>query len=238
MLDGLKVLFLPRVLVTDPATEAALIRFVERGGTLVCESECGAFDSAGFYRYPEERFLARFGVVETGRRNLEAEAMDFQYNGRSYRLGVEQWMTPPEKEPEGQLCRTVSYGAGRVVYLGSYPGNACGRSWNPEFEALLRDIVTDSGVVPPVVVREPLPGKERFVYLKSGRSQGKSLLFVFFPPDVQEAEIAVGSELFPGNRARELFSGSETELAAGGDGRTMRLKPGRFQLAVYTDALV
>lgn len=66
------------------------------------------------------------------------------------------------------------------------------------------------------MVREPLPGKERFVYLKSGRSQGKSLLFVFFPPDVQEAEIAVGPELFPGNRARELFSGSETELAAGG----------------------
>lgn len=237
-IDGLKVLFLPRVLVTDPVTETALIRFVERGGTLVCESECGAFDSAGFYRYPEERFLAPFGIVETGRRNLEAEAVDFQYNGRSYRLGVEQWMTPPEKEPEGQLCRTVSYGAGRVVYLGSYPGNACGRNWNPEFEALLRDIVTDSGVVPPVVVREPLPGKERFVYLKSGRSQGKSLLFVFFPPDVQEAEIAVGPELFPGNRARELFSGSETELAAGGDGRTMRLKSGRFQLAVYTDALV
>ena len=57
-LAGLKVLFMPRAVVVEDATADRLIRFVEDGGTLVCELECGALDAQGLYRYPGERFIA------------------------------------------------------------------------------------------------------------------------------------------------------------------------------------
>ncbi len=233
-LDKLKVLFLPRVIVTDPATEEALSAFVERGGTLVVESECGAFSSAGFYRYPEERFLSKMGVTEIGRRSLAADEAVFRYGGRDYPLGVAQWRTPVEAD---EFCVEKRFGKGRVIHLASYPGNAYLAKWNPAFEELLAAIVRDSDVKLPVEVLSPACGETEFLYLKSGKSGGKSVLFVFFPPGCSSAEIALGAALFPGNRATELFSGKEFTIATAGDGRRiLKLKPGRFQIAVCTDA--
>lgn len=234
VLDQLKVLFLPRVIVTDPATEQALIAFVERGGTLVVESECGAFSSAGFYRYPEERFLSRMGVTEIGRRSLEADEAAFRYGGNDYQLGVTQWRTPVEADA---FCVERRFGKGRIIHLASYPGNAYLAKWNPAFEALLAAIVRDSGVSLPVEVLSPECGDKEFLYLKSGKSKGRSLLFVFFPAEVESAEAVLGPELFPDGTATELFSGEEFRVSVAADGRrVLKLKPGRFRISVCTDA--
>ncbi|TVQ19254.1 MAG: beta-galactosidase, partial [Spirochaetaceae bacterium] len=72
-LDALSVLFMPRAIVVEPHQADAIDRFVERGGTLVTESETGAFGANGLYRYQDERFLARYGIVEQGRRPLPAD---------------------------------------------------------------------------------------------------------------------------------------------------------------------
>ena len=232
-LDKLKVLFRPRVIVMDSATEEALSAFVERGGTLVVESECGAFSSAGFYRYPEERFLSKMGVTEIGRRSLESPVGGFRCGGREYRLGVSQWRTPVEGN---EFCVERRFGRGSVIHLASYPGNAYLEEWNPQFEELLAAIVRDAGVKLPVEVLSPECGEKEFLYLKSGKSGGQSVLFIFFPPGCSSAEIALGAALFPGNRATELFSGKEFTIATAGDGRRiLKLKPGRFQIAVCTD---
>ncbi|EIP99579.1 beta-galactosidase [Opitutaceae bacterium TAV1] len=247
MLDSLKVLFLPRVIVTDPATEEALIRFVERGGTLVAESECGAFDSTGFYRCPDERFLARFGIAETGRRDFGSDGASgdvyrkFVYNGNDYRVGVSQWLTPirgggeDKKRGEAEtLCTMKHFGKGAVIHLGSYLGNACRDKWNPGFEALLRAIVLDAGVICPVETAPP--DETDFLYLKSGTSNGRTLIFVFFPKNTNSAQITLAPDMFAGDRARELFGGETVPIIAGDDGRRrMTVSPARFHLAIYTD---
>ncbi|MBO7742197.1 MAG: beta-galactosidase trimerization domain-containing protein, partial [Victivallales bacterium] len=51
-LEEVKVLFLPRSIVIDDQLAEKLLAFAEQGGTLVAESECGAFDRHGFYRIP------------------------------------------------------------------------------------------------------------------------------------------------------------------------------------------
>ncbi|MBS1370344.1 MAG: beta-galactosidase [Lentisphaeria bacterium] len=232
-LDGLKVLFMPRVIVTDPAAEKALAEFVERGGTLVVESECGAFSSAGFYRGPEERFLTGMGVTEIGRRSLDGGEGVFRYNGREFRLGVEQWRTPAGGD---EFCAERKFGKGRVIHFASYPGNAYLKQWNPEFEELLAAIVRDAGVVLPVEVLSPACGEKDFLYLKSGKSGGRSLLIVFFPSECARAEVTLADGLFPENRATELFSGRTAVVSAAENGRRrMMLEPGRFQIAVYAD---
>ena len=234
-LDQLKVLILPRSLVLDAPQEEAIRRFVERGGPLIAESETGAFDRFGFYRYPEERFLTQFGIVEIGRRELTGDTGTFRFNHRNYQLGLEQWATPPEGAAPEEFGVTRSYGKGKIVYLGSYPGSAYRHKWNQEFESLLQAIVLDAGVELPVIVQEPKPQQDSFVYLKSGKSNGKTLLFVFFPPDGKTAEITVADHLFPQGVAKELFSNTTVKLTATPGRRTMQLTPGRYQLAVYTD---
>ncbi len=231
-LDNLKVLFMPRVIVTDPATEKALTAFVERGGTLVVESECGAFDSRGFYRYPNERFLAKLGVTEIGRRSAGETKGAFHYNNRNYQLEIEQWRTPVDGDA---LCTVKPFGKGKVIHLASYLGNPYRKCWNPEFEEMLSAIVHDAGVTLPVEVKSPHCAENDFLYLKSGKSGEKSLLVVFFPPECNHAEITIAPDLFPANHATELFTGKTMEIAANQGRRTMTLTPGRFQLAVYTD---
>ncbi|WP_052362286.1 beta-galactosidase [Geminisphaera colitermitum] len=242
-LDSLKVLFCPRLLVTDAATEDALLRFVERGGTLVVESECGAFNSAGFYRAPEERFLARAGVEEIGRRPLPSPPAStagagtvFHYNGKTHDAGASQWLTPL-KNAGGGLCSVREHGKGRVIHFATYPGNAWRERWNAGFENLLTAIVAGAGVVPPARVRSPAPDEKNFVYLKSGRAgNGDDILFVFFPENTDSAEIALAPDLFPGNRVREIFSGATAVVDTASGIRRLVATPARFNLALYTDA--
>lgn len=236
----LKVLFMPRIIVTDTATENALLRFVERGGTLVVESECGAFNSAGFYRYPEKRFLARAGIEEAGRRLLATNPDPvFHYNGKDHRPGVAQWLTPLKTQTsatETNLCTVKQHGAGRIIHLASYPGNAWREKWNPDFENLIMAIISDAGITPPAIAETPAADEKNFVYLKSGKTKNGTLLFVFFPENAKNARIALSPEIFPGNKVREIFSGAQVAVDTGGGRRQLAATAADFNLAIYTDA--
>ncbi len=121
-LRGLKVLFMPRGLVVDDPASDALAAFVDAGGTLVVESEAGAFGANGVYRYPHERFLAtRFGITEVGRRPLPADVVPIAVGGETRFLPATQWATPYEN---GSLSQEIAYGKGRVIALGLYCAEA------------------------------------------------------------------------------------------------------------------
>lgn len=130
-LKGLRVLFMPRTAVVDTATEAALETWVRGGGTLVCESECGAFDSRGLYRYPAERFTARLtGMVEAGRRQLTTDHMDVDCGAQPLRLRIAQWTTPRvgagadvlARSDEGALVSVSKVGEGQIVLVNTFVG--------------------------------------------------------------------------------------------------------------------
>lgn len=252
VLDGLSVLFLPHVIVTTPAVEQALENFVRRGGTLVCESECGAFDAAGIYRYPEDRFTVRLaGIHEIGRRNLLENHFLLQngpFEGRPLRLGMTQWMTPwktgvgrawsefvPGVE-EGSLVIEAPVGMGRLVLIGTYLGEPYFKQWNGDFERFVERICRISGWQPEIQIQSPEANRDTFVYIKYGSTKDQRIVFVFFPLGCDQASIRFREGYFRGNEARELLTNRTLTLAAGADGQTLTLSPGRLRIAIIAGA--
>ena len=122
-LNGLKLVFLPRAIVLDRRQEEALEQFVRAGGTLVVESEFGAYDSAGLYREPHDRWLYRAsGIADRGRRTLERDHIELDGDALRSRAGTlqlpaTQWLTPLEADG---CWQSAVLDAGRIVVLGSY----------------------------------------------------------------------------------------------------------------------
>ena len=231
-LEGLNILFLPRALVTDKKTEQALEAWVRTGGMLVAESECGAFDSAGVYRYPVDRFTSRLaGTAEVGRRKLDGDTVQVEMDGRPFVLPAAQWMTPWRKgagrplaeTPEGALLLEAGVGRGRLVVCGTYLGEAYLDRWTADFEAFIEALVRRAGCTPDVEVLAPEPDEKAFLYVKTGASDGKTMAFVFFPEGWDEARVRFAPGLFASGEATDLVSGARVKLAASGAGREATL---------------
>lgn len=210
-IDRFKLIIVPRVVSLTDEAEEQLVKFVRNGGTILVESECGAFNSDGFYRYPEKRFLNKLGIREAGRRPL-LSPVEFTIDGRKISLECDQWLTPfadSENAPvevyakykDLALGARYSCGKGNVIALGSYFGNSYLETENPDFEAMMDKFAAEAGVER---VFEMLTDK--FIYVKSGTSDGKQMLFCFFPDSESVCRIRL---------ARPEFNGSFTDLLSG-----------------------
>ncbi|MBN1640878.1 MAG: beta-galactosidase [Anaerolineae bacterium] len=222
-LDGLDVLFMPRVLVIDEPQAEALSAFVRRGGVLVAESECGAYGSNGLYRYPEDRFLAQLtGIREIGRRTLDQSSVRFVLGRRAYDLPVAQWLTPLHAGrdtvlatgADGPLAVEHLVDRGRVLLCGTYMGDAyhVGQAGDPayaphsaDFEAFLQQIVRGAGVRPAVEVLSTTPAGSGMIHATMGRSEERRMAFVFFDEACESARLRFPSGAFYG-KARDLIS--------------------------------
>ena len=151
--------------------------------------------------------------------------------GFSYRLQADQWLTPPAGAAPGEIFAVREFGRGRIVYCGTYLGNAYRRAPYADFERMIRDLVRQAGAAPAIEVISPAPEPENFLYLKYGESEGKSLLFVFFPPKTPTAELRIGGEYFRSGHAVELFTGREYEIRKG----KLVVEPGQFRIAVLAE---
>jgi beta-galactosidase len=242
-LDGLKILFLPRTLVMSPAVEEALGAFVQGGGTLVCESECGAFSPQGFYRYPPDRFTARLcGLSEVGRRALTSDTIRVVANEQTVTLGVKQWVTPWERSDgqknwaehvDGALISEVSVGEGKLILCGCYLGDAYREKESPAFEKFVQACVLSSGWRQKIKVN--LHGApESFFYIKSGTSEGRRLIFVFFPPDAEKLTLQFEQGFLPGRELMDLISGTAWTATENEQGDELDLicPPWRFAVLV------
>jgi len=196
-LEGLKILFLPCITAVSPALEAALEKFVRSGGTLVCESECGAFTPEGFYRYPEDRFTARLAArAEVGRRALAGDTVTVTLGGARLELDVTQWLTPWGSGPgqslasgkDGDLVVDVPVGKGRLILCGTYFGEEYFRrqhSGKPEertrcadFERFVELLSRASGWVPELEILEPLPAPAHHPEGSPDRALDDAFLYV------------------------------------------------------------
>jgi beta-galactosidase len=223
-LDALQLLFLPRTLVFMPTVEAALTRFLEQGGTVVCESECGAFNPQGFYRYPADRLLARLtGVQEVGRRLLTEPALSAELDGQPLEMGLAQWLTPLETSrgsvhathPEGSLLSSLPVGNGTVIYCGGYPGEAYRAKPNTGFERFVAWAVRSAGVQSEIEVLSPQPDPASFLYVKHGMSRNRRIVFVFFQKDHLVAHLRFRKGFFASDSVRDLITGAVHRLAPG-----------------------
>jgi beta-galactosidase len=244
VLDGLKILFLPRTLVTDEPLERALEAFVRRGGTLVTESECGAFGANGLYRYPADRFTARLaGIREVGRRTLPGDMIHAVVDGRSLALGAAQWLTPWTKgkgralaeTPDGPAIVEVPVGKGKLVLCGAYLGEAYRDRWTDDFETFVGGLVRGAGWKPDIEVIAPRPDRDGFVYTKSGRSGGKRVVFVFMPAGCDEAGLEFRPGFFARDKVRDIISGHKVTFTSDSAGMRCTLPAGPRRLAVLVE---
>jgi len=207
----------------------ALECFLKRGGTVVCESESGAFNPQGFYRYPPDRFLARLtGVKEIGRRQLTRPTLTADLDGKTCELGLAQWVTPLEKghgtlhagHPDGSLLSCLPVGKGQVVYCGGYLGEAYRAKANAGFEDFVAWVVRKAGVQADIEVLLPRPEPASFLYVKHGLSQGRRVVFVFFQEQHRAAHLRFRKGFFKNPILRDLISDSEYRLIPGSGGAT------------------
>ncbi len=212
-LSDLKILFMPRTIVTDASTEAALMDFVAKGGTLVCESECGAFSPQGLYRYPDERFIPKLcGYREVGRRNIEGDFVDVTYDGRTYKLGVNQWLTPWRKDGEASFLAEAPVGKGKVVLCGSYLGDSYLKKPSMDFEEFVNHLTRRAGWEPQIEVLSPPPAIDAFVYIKYGVSNGKKMVFVFFPEQYDKVRLRFARGFFQSSRLKDLITSRQIDV--------------------------
>ncbi|MDD5697638.1 MAG: beta-galactosidase [Victivallaceae bacterium] len=240
-LSRFRILFFPRSIVLDKDQEKKIEEYLKNGGILFCESEFGAFDCRGFYRYPEERFTARIcGARELGRRNLNHETLPVKFAGGEYELELEQWLTPlagkggqvlAETE-SGPLIAEYECGKGKVIYCGTYLGNRYYKNRKPDFEDFVEQLVKASRVSQKIKIISPSPAKDSFLYLKTGKYRGGNIAFVFFPETSQEAVLSFSKTIFPGEKVIDLLSGNEFTIAASGDKRLCTVKASYFNIAI------
>jgi beta-galactosidase len=244
VLQKLKVLFMPRTIVTSESTEEALTEFVEKGGTLVCESECGAFNSEGLYRYPEDRFIAHLtGVSELGRRRLESDCIPVMINGEKLCLKVAQWLTPLQKSKgiilaenkDGALISEVSVGRGKVVLCGSYLGDSYLNSWTADFEKFIKFVTRRAGWKPWVEVSSPKPDKDLFVYIKWGESAGKKMVFVFFSSKQDSVHLKFKRDFFASKRVIDIISRREIPIQTTETGQECSFNASEWRFSVLVE---
>lgn len=229
VLEHLRVLFLPRTLVFSPAVEKALTRFLEKGGTVMCESESGAFNPQGLYSYPVDRLLARLaGVREVGRRQLESTTLTADLDGLPCEMRLAQWITPLEAgggtvhagHRDGALLLSCPVGNGQVVYCGGYLGEAYRQQPTTGFEEFVAWVVRKAGVSNDIEIFLPHPDPAAFLYTKHGVSQNRRVVFVFFQEKHHEAYLRFRPGFFGKQVLTDLISGTDYPLTSGPDGAT------------------
>jgi beta-galactosidase len=245
-LAGLKVLFLPRVTATGAELEKAIEAFVRDGGTVVCESECGAFSPEGLYRYPEDRFTTRLlGSGEVGRRPAPKGRVRATVDGEAIELDVsDQWSTPWKAgrgttwaaADEGALLAEVPVGSGRVICAGAYLGEAYYRQRSGGLERLVDLIARRAGWTPPVEVLAPKPTPEGFLYVKTGTSGGTRVVFVFFQEGQADARLRFAPGFLRSGQLTDIITGDAHAVSgAAGDAQELAVSSPAWRFAVLVD---
>ena len=213
-LDGLRLLIMPWPLVVRPETAERVGDFVERGGTLLVESELGAYDERGFYHDANERELSlRLGIRSGGRRVVRSPEIVVRLEGGTFRLPTASWTEALDDggaavigDVGGESAAiTTKRGRGNVIAIGTFAGLAYSRERNRELERFVRRLVAESGTVPQLSSSE-MDGEQ--LQWRLGRARQDRLLFVTSSGGPKEVILHGAEDLFAtGGEVIDLIGG-------------------------------
>ena len=218
-LQDLKVLIAPFPIAVPDAAAGPIADFIRRGGTVLAESEIGAYTEEGIYRYPAaERPLAAALLIEDlGRRPLKTEEFRFTYGKESYDLRAAIWITPLladgvsvlAKDEAGNILATARQsGKGTVIALGTFIGKGYSEARYGDFERFLGHVIAYAGGLPDLKVHGEKP-----LQWRSGPADGKRLLFLTNQSAAQTVRVSGPEALFGSAKtARELHHGGKIRI--------------------------
>lgn len=241
-LKGLRTLIVPFPLVVPDAAAGPIADFVREGGTVLVESEAGAYTEQGIYRYPaaERPLAAALGIEDLGRRPLKADEFRLTYGKESYDLRAAIWLTPLAEDGADVLARDDAgnalatarqAGKGTVIALGTFLAKKYAEARYPDFERFLGHIIAYAGGLPDLEVRGEQP-----LQWRSGLSGGKRLLFITNQSGAQIVRVRGPEALFGEDKAaRELHYGARLKIKReDGRGRfKLGLEEGDFAIVVW-----
>jgi beta-galactosidase len=231
-LAGLKALIVPFPLAVPDAAAGPIAGFVQGGGTVLVESEAGAYTEQGIYRYPaaERPLAAALGIADLGRRPLKGEDFWLTYRKEDYNLRAAVWITPLEArdadilayDPAGNVLATSrKLGQGTVIALGTFLGKKYAEARYEGFEEFLAQLIKTADGLPDLEVRSEWP-----IPWRSGPAGDQRLLFITNQSDEQVVRVRGPEALFgDAKTVRELHHDAKIKLKRA-DGAC------RFKLAV------
>lgn len=218
-LAGLKALIVPFPLAVPDAASGPIADFVRGGGTVLVESEAGAYTEQGIYRYPaaERPLAAALGVADLGRRPLKLDEFWLTFKKADYNLRPAVWITPLEAgdaevlacDPTGAVLATSrKLGKGTVIALGTFIGKKYAEARYEGFEQFLAQLVKAAGGLPDLEVRGEWP-----IQWRSGPAGDKRLLFITNQSGEQVVRVRGPEALFGDARfVRELHHDAKIKL--------------------------
>ena len=255
-LENLKILFLPRTSALSNKATETLTDFVKNGGTLVCECESGAWDDKGIFKYSDERFTALMGgVADIGRRDLpgnpakdSAAEISASIGKQILKLRASQWVSPAPLAPKAELIagtdsealiQIIPVGEGKLVLTGLYLGNEYEKEWYKNFQDYIKTLILDSGTGSevPVIKKKTPESKNSFIYIKSGKSKGKRVCFIFFPEDENKTEIIFPQGYWKNNEIKNIINEKEiihSEQLSSGE-ISINVDGGEWGIAILTE---
>lgn len=227
-LDGLAVLVVPWAMIVDEPLAAALDGWVREGGTLLLETEAGAYDAHAIYRYPDERpFPGSLGITGSGRRVIGDRTVDVASEDGTLRLRPASWLEYYDGADLDVLGRAgddpvvVSrrVGRGRVVAIGTHAGLAYERERYTDFERFLSGVLRDAGVTSSW--RCSVPDGD-VVQWRFGHSGPTPLLFVTNAGPAATVTFTTGTA-GPFDAAEDLAGGETLRFGESGGRRTLTI---------------
>lgn len=184
-LGAYRMLFMPWTMIVREETASSLEEWVRAGGTLLVETETGAFNELGFYIYADERpFPRALGFRGLGRRQLDTlTAFEFDLDGVRGAFPVAGWIEPLEAatgarlitlSDQGPITVELDVGSGRVVVVGTHAGLANFRERHGGFETFLREVIRRAGAEPELSCAD----QDGDLQWRYGQAFDKKLLFV------------------------------------------------------------
>lgn len=243
-LSRYRLVVLPWSLIVAPDLAAALTDWVARGGVFMCETECDAYDSLGFYRYPDERsFALSVGIHGTGRRPLSEEKLSFTFGDSNGWIRAATWLEtialdgirPVGAEQRGGVVNTWQHGRGQVVFIGTHAGRGHSFDHNSDLPKLLASVADSAGAT--TTLNCDVRDGHR-VQWRIGSTGAARLLFVTNEGPALTANFTAHSDGLPDRGyAEDLLSGERFPVQLTGTTRELRLEmtAGQYLALLFHD---
>jgi beta-galactosidase len=238
-LDRLRLLVMPFSLVVPEQAARRIAAWVRKGGTLIAEAELDAFTTIGLYRTSGPgRWLAHeLGMGDLGRRPAHADALALRFGGKSFRIRLpvprvaqvmlgsvvretSEYITPLRagtasqvlaRDPGGDiLALSDTVGAGTVISIGGFVGRSYDDNPYPDFERLLRAVVTKAGALPGLRVES-----KGLLQWRTGMSDGTRILFVINSNGPKKVKVRGPGSLFGPALFAECLKDGATRAISG-----------------------